>query len=209
MMLRHTPAFVLAALLLASAAFAMRSDSPPPPPPNRPDLPGASRPGNGAMTPRQEAELSYGLAYEEVGKGDQDLADGKEKNAEKRFRRALERCEKAVALDERYHEAWNLLGYTHRRLRDYGKAVQAYERSLAIKPDYAPAREYLGQAWLETGEVSKARVQLVWLERLGAAAEAKSLKISLDAWAAAHPDSSARAMPAARADSSGARSGGH
>jgi tetratricopeptide (TPR) repeat protein len=165
-----------------------------------------SGPGGQQPTARQEAELSYGLAYEEVGKAKKDLEDGKAKNAEKKFKRALERCEKAVALDERYHEAWNLLGYTARKTGDYDKAFKAYDRCLAIKPDYAPAREYLGEARLEKGDAKQARDQLVWLERLGATEEFKTLKTAYDAWVAAHPEAATPAAPAV-ADSAAAPGG--
>jgi tetratricopeptide (TPR) repeat protein len=188
------PAAPVAILLLiaASAAFAMSSGpSNPPPPPSEPGVPGMNGPGDGRPTPRQEAEQSYSLAYEDVGKAKKDLEDGKAKNAEKKFRRALERCEKAVSFDERYHEAWNLLGFTARKLGDYDKAFKAYDRCLEIKPDYAPAREYLGEAWLEKGNGKQARLQLAWLERLGAAEELKALQAQYDVWAAAHPDSAA------------------
>lgn len=192
MIIRRFAPTVLVFLVAASAAFAMSSEprDPPPGTPSQPGLPGSSGQGATAVTPRQEAEQSYGLAYEEVAKARKDIEDGKAKNAGKKFRRALERCEKAVAFDERYHEAWNLLGYTARKTGDYDKAFKAYERCLAIKPDYAPAREYLGEAWLEKGDAKKARDQMVWLERLGATVELKTLKTHYDAWAAAHPDSS-------------------
>jgi tetratricopeptide (TPR) repeat protein len=177
-------------------------------------MPGMSGPGGGQPTPRQEAEQSYALAYEEIGKAKKDLEDGKAKNAQKKFRRALERCEKAVQFDERYHEAWNLLGFTARKLGDYDKAFKAYDRCLEIKPDYAPAREYLGEAWLEKGDAKQARLQLVWLERLGATEELKTLRGHYDAWAAAHPDSAAAPSntPPAPADTStaaGAGTSGH
>ena len=68
------------------------------------------------------------------------------------------------------HEAWNLVGYTARKTGDYDKSFKAYQRCLDIKPDYAPAREYLGEAWLDKGEVKKAHDQLLWLERLAAVA---------------------------------------
>ena len=203
---------VLVLLLAASVASGMSSEpSPPPPSPAQPGSPGMSGPGTTAVTPRMEAEQSYALAYEEVGKAKKDLEDGKAKNAEKKFRRALERCEKAVAFDERYHEAWNLLGYTARRIGDYDRAFKAYERCLSIKPDYAPAREYLGEAWLEKGDAKKARDQMVWLERLGATQELKTLKASYDAWVAAHPESEVTPTTPARVDSasSAASSPGH
>ena len=209
MTFRSAAPCAVALLLAVSAASAMSSGpSNPPPPPAQPGLPGMSGSDSGQLTPRQEAEQSYALAYEEVGKAKKDVEEGKAKNAEKKLRRALERCEKAVSFDERYHEAWNLLGYTARQLGDYDKAFKAYDRCLTIKPDYAPAREYLGEAWLEKGDVVKARAQLLWLERLEAAEEAKTLRSALEKWAAAHPDStSAPAAPAALPDSAAAASG--
>ncbi|HYM82386.1 MAG TPA: tetratricopeptide repeat protein [Candidatus Limnocylindria bacterium] len=185
---------VCAAPAFASFSGGSRSD---PPPPTSPPASGANAQ---AQTPRQEAEQIYALAYEEVAKAKQDLAAGKTKNAEKKLKRALERGERAVALDAKYHEAWNLVGYSARKLGNYEKAFAAYEKCLELKPDYAPAREYLGEAWLDRGDPVKARQQLVLLEKYNAADEAKDLKAQIDAYEAAHP-------PAA-ADSSSAASGG-
>ncbi len=207
MSIRKAAPSVVVFLLAASAALASVNpgpSNPPPPPPDRPEIPGMS--GQGNLTPRQEAEQSYALAYEEVGKAKKDLEEGKGKKAEKKFRRALERCERAVQLDATYHEAWNLVGYTARKVGDYDKAFKAYERCLMIKPDYAPAREYLGEAWLEKGDAKQARAQLVWLERLGAAEEAKTLRAAVDAWSAAHPDSAGARSPAP-ADSAASSAG--
>ena len=200
---------VLSLLLAASSALAMAQEPRTPTPnPSQPGVPGTSGSGEPTATPRQEAEQSYALAYEEVAKARKDLEDGKAKNAEKKFRRALERCEKAVAFDERYHEAWNLIGYTARKVGDYDRAFKAYARCLAIKPDYAPAREYLGEAWLDKGDAKQARDQMVWLERLGAVEELKTLKTRYDAWVSEHP---APAPPPALPDSStvGAKASGH
>ena len=192
---------VVLILLAAPLAHAMSSEpsSPPPAPPSQPGVPGMSLPGGGPPTARQQAEQSYALAYEEVGKAAKDVEGGKAKGAEKHFRRALDHSQKAVSFDERYHEAWNLVGFSARKLGDYDMAFKAYDKCLAVKPDYAPAREYLGEAWLEKGDGKKAREQLLWLERLGAATELKLLKARYDAWAVAHPDSSAtpEAKPAA------------
>jgi tetratricopeptide (TPR) repeat protein len=209
MSIRITAPSILALLCAASLALAMSSEPRnPPPPPGQPGIPGMSAPASNRPTGRQEAEQSYALAYEEVGNARKDLEDGKAKNAEKKFRRALERCEKAVALDERYHEAWNLLGYTARKTGDYDKAFKAYERCLAIKPDYAPAREYLGEAWLEKGDAKKARDQMVWLERLGATVELKALKTSYDAYVAAHPEAAAPPATAPMRGDSASTTGG-
>lgn len=138
---RFVPTALLAALLFAAPAFASFSGgSKPDPPPSSSSSPEAK---SAETTPRQEAERWYGDAYDEIAKAKKEIADGKAKNADKRFRKAMERGERAVELDSTYHEAWNLVGYGARKLKLYDKALAAYERCLTIKPDYAPAREYL------------------------------------------------------------------
>ena len=210
MTVRRAFPVILALLVAAPAVFAMSTEprEPPPGPPSAPGIPGSTNTqASGERNVRKEAEESYALAYEEVGKAKKDLEDGKAKNAEKKFKRALERCEQAVLLDPRYHEAWNLLGYTARKTGDYDKAFKAYDKCLSIKPDFAPAREYLGEAYLDKGDGKKAREQLIWLERLNAAEELKTLKTRYDAWAVAHPDSAAPATPVAPDSASAATSG--
>ena len=144
---------LLVAALSAPALGSFGGGSPKPEPPQQPTVPGSGTQG-GASTPRMEAEQSYALAYEEVAKAKKDLAEGKTKNAEKKFKKALERGEKAVALAEDYHEAWNLVGYCARQTGKLDRSFEAYEKCLSLKGDYAPAREYLGEAWLERGDVN-------------------------------------------------------
>jgi len=198
----RTPSLAAALILAASAALASVGDpvaKSPPPAPAQPSTSAAASTAPGA--PRGEAERHYAAAYEEIAAAKQELAGNKAKNAAKRFRRALESGKAAVALDPRYHEAWNLVGYAARRLGDYEQAFAAYERCLAIKPDYAPAREYLGEAWLEKGDPKKAREQLVLLEAYGATAseDAKTLRAAIAAYEAAHPADAAAADSSAGA----------
>jgi tetratricopeptide (TPR) repeat protein len=170
-----------------------------------------------AMIPRQQAERTYADAYEDVAKAQKDLAQGKKKNADKKFKRAMERGETAAGLDSTYHEAWNLVGFCARNLGLYDRSLAAYDRCLAIAPDYAPAREYLGEAYVELGRISEAREQLARLERLKAEGEVKTLKARIDTWIAANPGAAAASpasvgvstsAPAAPVDSAGAGSGG-
>jgi tetratricopeptide (TPR) repeat protein len=170
-----------------------------------------------AMTSRQQAERTYADAYEDVAKAKKDLAQGKKKNADKKFKRAMERGETAAGLDTTYHEAWNLVGFCARNLGLYDRSLAAYDRCLAIAPDYAPAREYLGEAYVELGRIAEAREQLARLERLKAEGEVKTLKARIDAWTAANPGAAASnapgtgvatSAPAAPVDSIGTGAGG-
>lgn len=152
-------------------------------------------------TPRQQAEQLYGNAYDDIAKANLDAAAGKDKNAQKKYKRALERASSAVALDSAYFEAWNLVGFASRKLADYPRSLAAYARCLSIQPGYVAAREYLGEAYLELGRIREAREQLAWLERLNAADQARTLSGRIGVWQAAHPDSLMPA-PAARPDTS-------
>ena len=199
-----------AVLVLAPATFGAPGSVPDPPKEKPGDsstiTPTGEAPATGA---RADAEKTYALAYEEIAKAKKFVEGGKDKNAQKMFKRALERVENAVALDPKYHEAWNLLGYSARKLNDYDKAFMAYEKCLEIKPDYAPAREYLGEARLEKGDVAKAREQLVMLERFGPESEeAKALRTAIDSYVAAHPEAAAKVETAAAAPTDSLQAGG-
>ena len=147
------------------------------------------------LTNRQEADRWYHDAFEDVQKGKSESEAGHDKNAEKRFRRALERGERALSIDSTYHEAWNLVGYSARKLKNYDRAVTAYQRCLKLKPDYAPAREYLGEAYLEMGKLDLAREQLAAIDALKAPEEARTLNGAIETWQKAHPEASTANTP--------------
>jgi len=183
----------LAAAVPAHASFGGGNSQPPPPTPGIEPPPSS---GEGETTIRMDAAKEYGDAYETVGKAKKDLADGKTKNAEKKFKKALDRGQRAVEIDSTYHEAWNLVGYCARQLKDYDRSIAAYQTCLRIKPDYAPAREYLGEAYLELNKPDLAREQLAYLEKADAEDEVGRLQSALDAYAKAHPDQAAAAPQA-------------
>jgi tetratricopeptide (TPR) repeat protein len=181
-------------LIAASPALASMggsSSSMPTPPPNPVEATDQST----TPTLRQQAERDYGDAYQLVAKAKQDQADGKAKNAEKKFKKALERGARAAEIDSTYYEAWNLVGFCSRMLKDYDRSIAAYDKCLAIKPDYAPAREYLGEAYVELGKPDQAREQLAWLEKAQANDELGRLRAALDVWDKAHPSAAPVATP--------------
>ena len=183
---------------LAAPAFASMGGSPPPEPAQNP--PNEVKAG-AEITPRQQAEQLYGGAYDDIAKANFDIANGKDKNAQKKYKRALERASSAVALDSSYFEAWNLVGFAARKLADYPRSLAAYGRCLSIQPGYAAAREYLGEAYVDLGRIREAREQLAWLERMNAGDQAHTLSGRIEQWQSAHPDSLAPA-PAAKPDTS-------
>ncbi len=57
------------------------------------------------------------------------------------------------------------IGYSTRKLGHTEEAMGYYARALEVKPDYAVARAYLGEAFLQMGERGKAAEQLALIEK--------------------------------------------
>ena len=71
-----------------------------------------------------------------------------------------------VAGNPRNANAWNYIGYSHRKLGAFEPALAAYGKALAINPDHRGANEYLGELYLQTGELAKAKERLARLDDL-------------------------------------------
>ena len=55
-------------------------------------------------------------------------------------------------------------GFANRKLHNYDVAISFYSAALALEPDHRGANEYLGEYFVETGQMAKARAQLVKLD---------------------------------------------
>src|SRR5579863_715016 len=89
--------------------------------------------------------------------------------------------EYAYAKAERYEEAldildmlenpdtpraWNYRGYATRKLGRTEEGVGYYLKSVALDPNYAQVREYLGEAYVIEGKLDLAKDQLHTIQRL-------------------------------------------
>ena len=54
---------------------------------------------------------------------------------------ALEDFNTALKLDDRYAEAWTNQALVYEQRGNKKRAFKSYARAVALKPDYAPARE--------------------------------------------------------------------
>lgn len=55
-------------------------------------------------------------------------------------------------------------GFANRKLHNYDVAISFYSAALALEPDHRGANEYLGEYFVETGQMAKAKAQLVKLD---------------------------------------------
>lgn len=107
------------------------------------------------------------------------------------YQHALTLLEKVVKADPRNADAWNYLGLSHRKLKRFDQSLAAYQKALAINPDHRGANEYLGELYLQTGEVEKARERLAKLQSLcpSGCSEYDDLKKAIEAYQSAQKKS--------------------
>jgi tetratricopeptide (TPR) repeat protein len=139
---RRIAAAAVAAIVMGTAAAAARADSP-----SR-DTPSAPLPSAPAAAP---AAAPGGLEEAEfkVNAGD--------------FRAAIPLLSAIVQRDPRNADALNLMGYSLRKTGQFALALQYYNSALAIAPQNLGANEYLGELYVQMGQIEKARQQLAVL----------------------------------------------
>ena len=59
----------------------------------------------------------------------------------------------------------SLLGYSYRKLGDYDKSMEYYQKALAIDANHRGTREYLGELYLDMNQPAEAEKQLVALKK--------------------------------------------
>ena len=101
---------------------------------------------------------------------------------------AIASLDKAVKADPKNADAYNMLGFCHRKLGNVEKAFENYNQALAINSKHRGANEYIGELYLELDQLDKAEAHL---DRLGrscffACGEYKDLKEEVDEYKASH-----------------------
>ncbi len=83
-----------------------------------------------------------------------------------KYRDAIGLLERLIASDTSNADAYNLLGFSHRKLGEFDKAKDYYDKALAINPDHKGANEYLGELFLQIGELANAEARLAKLNQI-------------------------------------------
>jgi tetratricopeptide (TPR) repeat protein len=74
---------------------------------------------------------------------------------EGRYRAALDRLARIKKQEQ--PRVLNMIGYSTRKLGDIDKGLDYYHRALALDPNYLLAREYLGEGYLQKGDLAAAK----------------------------------------------------
>jgi cytochrome c-type biogenesis protein CcmH/NrfG len=94
-----------------------------------------------------------------------DLTSVRAKIKAKDYKAALAEL-RDLAEDTQQADVYNLLGFTLRKTGDTATSLTYYNKALELQPDHKAAREYLGELFVETGHLDKAKEQLAALEKL-------------------------------------------
>jgi tetratricopeptide (TPR) repeat protein len=94
-----------------------------------------------------------------------DLASVRAKIKAKDFKAAL--AELTPMLTTYQHaDVYNLMGFSLRKTGDYKQAYTFYRKALDFDPEHKGALEYLGELYVETGQLDKAKENVVLLKKL-------------------------------------------
>lgn len=77
---------------------------------------------------------------------------------------AIELLQLSLDKNPKDADAWNYMGYSLRKLQRYEDALAAYGEALRVKPKHKGALEYLGELYLQTDQLDKAKAQLQRLD---------------------------------------------
>jgi Flp pilus assembly protein TadD len=82
------------------------------------------------------------------------------------FAAALPMLDGLTKVDPQNADAWNLLGFTYRKLNQLDDSNAAYLTVLKINPNHLGALEYQGELFITTGKLDDARANLAKLQAL-------------------------------------------
>jgi tetratricopeptide (TPR) repeat protein len=94
------------------------------------------------------------------------LADARALIRAEKWQPAIAMLRTIVADDSRNADALNLLGFSLRKSGDMKNAEGFYLKALKLNPKHKGANEYLGELYVETGHMDKAKERLETLAKL-------------------------------------------
>jgi len=135
--------------------------------------------------------LATGAAKADFRQGSEqnkDLVQAADLVKQSQYAKAIPLLKRVVAAEPNNADAFNLLGYSHRKLGDFDAALGYYQTALKFKPQHLGANEYLGELYLQMGDLEKAEERLGVLDWacLFGCEEYTELKEAIEAYKAEH-----------------------
>ena len=106
------------------------------------------------------------LAVDNISSRDTpDLTSVRAKIKAKDFKAAIAELTPMLTTNQ-HADVYNLMGFSLRKMGEYKQAYTFYRKALDFDPEHKGALEYLGELYVETGQVEKARENVVLLKKL-------------------------------------------
>ena len=80
--------------------------------------------------------------------------------AKKLYSQAFAKLEKAYKKDKKNPDILNYMGFTSRKVGNFDEAEKFYLKGLSIKPNHNGINEYLGELYVQTNRMDKAKERL-------------------------------------------------
>lgn len=97
---------------------------------------------------------------------DTELEKAQSAIARKDWAAALVVLEPYTAANPRSADGFNLLGYSLRNQNKYDESLVAYKQALNLDPKHKGAHEYIGIAYVQMGQLDKAKEHLASLDKI-------------------------------------------
>jgi hypothetical protein len=114
--------------------------------------PSVAAPGSGWRSEAAKGNVDYGAGQAAVKAGN--------------YRQAIESLTKAEEAEPNNADVLNLLGFSYRKLGEFDQSLTYYQRALTLEPQHRGANEYVGELYLQMGDLPKAEERLTRLDRI-------------------------------------------
>jgi len=111
-----------------------------------------------------EKKTNYEIAVSYIGKAKKFEKDGKQKKAEKQYKKAQKLLIKSNEKKPNNADTLNYLGFTTRKLGDLEQGEKYYLQGLKIEPKHHGINEYLGELYVATNRIDLANERLAILK---------------------------------------------
>ena len=111
------------------------------------------------------AAPAHAMDTKKVQKSGPDLTKARALIKAKNWKSAIRELERLRAAGPNA-DVYNLLGFAHRKQGKFTESHGFYAQALKLDPNHKSAHEYLGELYIQTGKIEKARKQAAILAKL-------------------------------------------
>ena len=104
--------------------------------------------------------------YNPKSKDSANFKKGKSAVQSEQYETAIQHLLKASYESPKNADVFNLLGFSHRKLGNYDRSLNYYNKALALDPKHRGANEYIGELYLQTNKLEEAEKHLKILDKV-------------------------------------------